>query len=74
VKSSKGALDGENEIQVDGLHGREFFVKMSGSNYVRFRAFVNGRYTYSLQVWGKDKEAVKSQDADKFLKSFSVEE
>lgn len=70
VKSSKGELAGEKEIDLDGLQGREFFVKISESNYVRFRAYVNGKHVYNLQVWGKNKGAVRSHDADKFLKSF----
>jgi hypothetical protein len=72
VKSSRGELDGEKEIELDGLKGREFFVKVSKNNYVRFRAFVSGKHVYTIQVWGKDNEAVQSQDADKFLKSFVV--
>jgi hypothetical protein len=35
VKSSKGELDGEKEIALDGLRGREFFVKVSENKYVR---------------------------------------
>src|SRR5262249_49773198 len=43
VKAGKGVLDGEKEIELDGLRGREFFVKLSGSDYVIFRAYVNGK-------------------------------
>jgi hypothetical protein len=72
VKSSRGELDGEKEIELDGLTGREFFVKVSKNNYVRFRVYVSGKYVYNLQVWGTNNEAVQSQDADRFLKSFVV--
>lgn len=74
LKSSKGLLDGDNVIELAGLPGREFFVKISDSNYLRCRAYVNGRYVYTLQVWGRNKNAVSSADAEKFLKSLVVKQ
>jgi hypothetical protein len=69
LKSTKGRLLVEQEITLDGSRGREFIIAIDDTNVNRIRSYLAGKRMVSLQVLGKDKEAVHSTDATKFLDS-----
>jgi hypothetical protein len=73
VNATKGTLESEAEIKLNGVPGREFTFKISDDSYYRYRVFVDKTYVYHLLVMGRDKKAVESEDAVKYLKSFEIE-
>jgi len=72
VRTSKGKLIETKALAVDGNRAREYIVRVSNVDTVRCRAICCDRHCYTLQVWGKDTGAVRSADAEKFLKAFTL--
>jgi hypothetical protein len=72
LRLSKGKLLAEAAIDRDGVPGREFTIEVSANNVCRFRVYVAGARVIDLQVWGKDREAVSSESATRFLESLKI--
>jgi hypothetical protein len=69
LRASKGKLLAEKEIRLGAAAGREFVVAVSEGNVLRCRVFLAGGKVINLQVWGRDEDAVRSKDAQRFLAS-----
>jgi hypothetical protein len=69
---SKGKLLEEKEISLGSYVGREFIMDAAEPKAVaHYRMYVAGKRFVMLQVWGKDKNAVSSAEAMKFLDSLT---
>jgi hypothetical protein len=69
VNGVKGKLIEEKEIKCGEFQGLEFVVQASNAT-LRCRAYVSGKRIVTLMVVGKDADAVRTDDAKKFLDSF----
>jgi hypothetical protein len=72
VLAAKGKLVEEKEINLDGIRGRDFVVRLDAANTFRCRSFISGKLICTLAVYGKDADAVHTGDAKKFLESFKI--
>jgi len=72
LTASKGQLVDEEEITLDSANGREFTIAIPGKEVVRSRSYLAGKRMITIQVWGKDTQAVGSTDATKFLDSLKI--
>jgi hypothetical protein len=72
LKSSNGKLVEEKEITLGGVPGREFIIAVADRNVLHCRVYLAGTQVINLQVWGRDKEAVSSGEAIKFLDSLAL--
>ena len=72
VTAARGKLLEEKAIMHGDFIGREFIVLISEGNTFRSRVFVAGKRVISLQVWGKDKDAVNSKEANAFFDSLKI--
>jgi hypothetical protein len=72
LTASKGQLIDEEEITLHGSNGREFTIEIPNKQVVRCRSYLAGKRMISVQVWGKDAEAVRSTEAEKFLDSLKI--
>jgi hypothetical protein len=70
VKASKGKLVETKTIKVDGSVAQDYIVKVAEADTVRGRALCLDRHCYHLQIWGKDAQAVRSAEAERFFASF----
>jgi len=62
VTGSKGKLLHEKKISLNGINGREFAVQVSDNNVFRCRVFLAGKRVINVQVWGKDLQALDSEE------------
>ena len=72
VNSTKGRLVEGKDITLGDVNGREFTVAVGKDDVTRVRGYLAGKRMISLQVVGKDTEAVRSIDAQKFLDSLQI--
>ena len=71
--AASGKLVNEAEITFDGNKGREFTVTIDATTCMRCRVLVIDKLVCMLVIQGRDPEAVKSAEAERFFKSFKVD-
>jgi hypothetical protein len=72
LNSTKGRLVDGRTINLDGWQGREFTIAINNEHVSRVRTYLVGKRMISLQVLGKDAEAVRSNDAKTFFESLKI--
>ncbi len=72
LTASKGKLVEEKAIDLEKVQGRDLIIELPDRSLLRVRSFVAGKRVINLQVSGKDKDAVSSGDALKFLDSLKI--
>ena len=59
------------KLNKNGVEGREYNEKTDGSN-VRVQLFVKDKIVYLSMIYGLKKEALQTEDANKFFNSFTI--
>jgi hypothetical protein len=72
VELAMGAMPSDNVLHADGALGREFVIEIREGTVVRERVYLAGSRFISLAVWGRNREAVRSADAERFLGSLRL--
>ena len=72
LQTSRGKLIEEKPIILNGVSGREYLHEVSPGNVKCCRLYLADKRLISLQVAGKDQEALRSEDVVKFLDSLKI--
>jgi hypothetical protein len=72
VELAMGAMLSDNVLHADGAPGREFVIELREGTVVRERVYLAGSRFISLAVWGRNRKAVRSADAERFLGSLRL--